>query len=945
MIIELQELAVIDKNVMDIAKTGMSDPSEPGSVVVASGSIAPSAPLASVSAETSSVVLTLTKPTTRVDGKPLNNFREFAIYYSTSSTIDITNDATYDGIITSPSTETPFPCTARHYFKVTALDTFDNESAASAECDTTPVHAVAVFYQAAIPTSIGVGDLWIDTDDENKMYRAAIVGADEITAGEWVLIRDTGITNALAAAATALAIADGEIVGFYQDAKPGAAMVFGDIWIDTDGATPLDTTCIYRYEDAAGGSQGALDWRAAATSAIGLVYLTSYTAQATADGKITTFYQDAEPGAGMAEGDFWVDTNDDNKLYTYSGAAWEEVLAAAVIPDQILANLVPNPFFELDSNADGTPDEWTKDAEWVESSDAYYGSKSMKGQGAAKSLYSDKVTLPLSNRSLIVSGMAKTSGTSFAVAEFGTGTPGAAPKAYCDASGDLMAIQRTSGGDEVIELWDVSNPGVPALKGTVADTGNDRTLPFKIYGDYLICGHGDQFLSIYDISDPTAPVEIEVYTMWHATGVLSALAVRDWIVYACCDDSTEGGWIEVIDITTPSTALHQDLIAVAAFALQYADVANDLLAVTLLGGEWVSPTGFSDPGSTWSTEPNAYDGNLSTNTSTSVPANDWSTYLELNIASALCDGIRFYIDYPVDNITLIDIDVYRGGAWVDVYQGAWTEDQWEEKTFTAGVVTKARIRFYNNDSGPRAAYLEEFDFLSAGGMALYDVADPTSVSLEDTYTQDGLKHVVMQGDYAYLTCDSGTDVDKIVILDISVPAVIAAETTIGGAGADDYTGHDALMISQGSLVNVGVGTDAGKYSVSFWEMSTPALPTIEAVGNAIVGDMDAAAAAGGFIFGVDTGNTKIRVVDPSIAADWQLKVRFYTLGDVLIETIVVYDGDGDSPFTGVEWTAFSQAIPQADIPGGASKVDFLCYCNETTGYVYVDNLEAVFDTA
>jgi hypothetical protein len=52
-----------------------------------------------------------------------------------------------------------------------------------------------IYKQAAIPTSNSEGDLWFDTDDENKLYRAACAGADEITAGEWELVRDTLTTT------------------------------------------------------------------------------------------------------------------------------------------------------------------------------------------------------------------------------------------------------------------------------------------------------------------------------------------------------------------------------------------------------------------------------------------------------------------------------------------------------------------------------------------------------------------------------------------------------------------------------------------------------------------------------------------------------------------------------------------------------------------------------
>ena len=48
------------------------------------------------------------------------------------------------------------------------------------------VSSTKTFLQAAIPTSENIGDLWVDSDDGNKVYRAACVGADQITAGEWV---------------------------------------------------------------------------------------------------------------------------------------------------------------------------------------------------------------------------------------------------------------------------------------------------------------------------------------------------------------------------------------------------------------------------------------------------------------------------------------------------------------------------------------------------------------------------------------------------------------------------------------------------------------------------------------------------------------------------------------------------------------------------------------
>ena len=38
-----------------------------------------------------------------------------------------------------------------------------------------------------------------------------------------------------------------------------------------------------------------------------------------------TYYQDDEPTAGVNEGDYWIDTDDDNKLYIYDSGSWQVV--------------------------------------------------------------------------------------------------------------------------------------------------------------------------------------------------------------------------------------------------------------------------------------------------------------------------------------------------------------------------------------------------------------------------------------------------------------------------------------------------------------------------------------------------------------------------------------------------------------------------------------------
>ena len=58
-----------------------------------------------------------------------------------------------------------------------------------------------IFWQPGVPTSISVGDWWVDTDDSNKIYRAESVGATTIDDGEWV--KEDGIFAKYLGAGTA----------------------------------------------------------------------------------------------------------------------------------------------------------------------------------------------------------------------------------------------------------------------------------------------------------------------------------------------------------------------------------------------------------------------------------------------------------------------------------------------------------------------------------------------------------------------------------------------------------------------------------------------------------------------------------------------------------------------------------------------------------------------
>ncbi len=59
------------------------------------------------------------------------------------------------------------------------------------------------FRQTSVPTAVSAGDIWIDTDDNNRMYQAHSAGADEVTSGEWESIGfPAAEANATASAGT-----------------------------------------------------------------------------------------------------------------------------------------------------------------------------------------------------------------------------------------------------------------------------------------------------------------------------------------------------------------------------------------------------------------------------------------------------------------------------------------------------------------------------------------------------------------------------------------------------------------------------------------------------------------------------------------------------------------------------------------------------------------------
>ena len=165
------------------------------------------------------------------------------------------------------------------------------------------------FVQTSAPTATAIGDLWVDSDDNNKLYRASAVGSSN-----WVAVRDTANDN---------------YPRVFTQASQPTAINTGDLWFDTD-----DNNKQYRWDGSNWVEVRDVTTQAAVTSeatarasgdSANAALITNL--EAKVDVKNQTFIQDNPPTA-IAAGDLWIDSNDGNKLYRATAATnsnWVEV--------------------------------------------------------------------------------------------------------------------------------------------------------------------------------------------------------------------------------------------------------------------------------------------------------------------------------------------------------------------------------------------------------------------------------------------------------------------------------------------------------------------------------------------------------------------------------------------------------------------------------------------
>ena len=179
---------------------------------------------------------------------------------------------------------------------------------------------IVTYYQATQPTEGHIGDLWIDTDDNNKIYRfdgiswldVSYKGINAETAKE--------IQGALDKIKDVQDIVDGKIEIYYATSQPSGAKQ-GDIWVDislNDKGKPKNR--MYRYDNN--------KWVIIQDDNIENIFAELGQLEIAVDGKVTTYYGTVDqlpPASELHNGDLWVDTSNHNKLMIRQGSAWIDV--------------------------------------------------------------------------------------------------------------------------------------------------------------------------------------------------------------------------------------------------------------------------------------------------------------------------------------------------------------------------------------------------------------------------------------------------------------------------------------------------------------------------------------------------------------------------------------------------------------------------------------------
>ena len=204
--------------------------------------------------------------------------------------------------------------------------------------DTSNDGKATVFTQDNVPTSgVKKGDIWFDTDDSNKQYRADSDGSDQVATGEWEVVRDvisqagiatnaTAIADETSARTSAINSLTATVNSNTASINTNTTAIATETSARTSAISSLTATVNSNTASINTNTTAISDETSARTTAINNL-------SATVDKKNQTFIQDNAPANDatndLKDGDLWIDSNDDNKLYRWDGVnspnAWDVV--------------------------------------------------------------------------------------------------------------------------------------------------------------------------------------------------------------------------------------------------------------------------------------------------------------------------------------------------------------------------------------------------------------------------------------------------------------------------------------------------------------------------------------------------------------------------------------------------------------------------------------------
>lgn len=162
--------------------------------------------------------------------------------------------------------------------------------------------------------------------------------------------------------------------------------------------------------------------------------------------------------------------------------------------------------------------------------------------------------------------------------------------------------------------------------------------------------------------------------------------------------------------------------------------SNMTFETGLPGVGWVSPSGYSDPGSAWRRQEFAFDDNLISAAKCyhNINAAAWSPYLYFTHSPIVTTKIRFMARDTAET-TAAQVDVLRNGVWTTVYSNAYPDRAWVEAAYARGTTTQARVRFQMGTTFGMDWELNEFDFYRVRDVKLsgkYDGLRPLTLAVD-----------------------------------------------------------------------------------------------------------------------------------------------------------------------------------------------------------------------